>query len=330
MSEITEKKINVDVKIRWHIKYNPPEPINKSLPPCWFSLMSCSVKNSGKTYNIIQLLTAYENSGITQDGEECVMRTIWFSGSTATSKNNSIVKTLKSLADEDIYDIDGSNVEKLKEAYDDCLEEKQAIERYVEYEETWKKWKKVGEDKLSSLELLILDEKDFVAPNKLLDKPKYKRPRCVFMVFDDLISNPSIFNYRKGNFLNTLIPKHRHDAPNLVPLNIILISQNFNSIPPIIRKNIDIFVMCKTANTQKLLEGIANEVGGVIGMKDLEKLYFYATSFQYGTLIVNIHPREEIRFRLGWDTKLCLDDYCDCVEKGKPKGSCGRKDKPKK
>lgn len=326
MTEITEKKIDVNVKIRRHIKYNPPEPKNKFLPPCWFSLMSCSVKNSGKTYNVIQLLTAYENSGITQDGEECVMRTIWFSGSTATSKNNSIVKTLKSLAEEDIYDIDGSNVEKLKEAYDDCLQEKQQIEKYVEYEEIWKKWKRVGEDKLSSLELLILDEKDFVAPNKLLDKPKYKRPRCVFMVFDDLISNPAIFNLRRGNFLNTLIPKHRHDAPHLCPLNILLISQNFNSIPPIIRKNIDIFVLCKTANTQKLLESIGNEVGGVIGMKDLERLYFYATAIQYGTLIINLHPREETRFRLGWDTELKIDDGmpCDCESKGKKKYSCGK------
>jgi hypothetical protein len=326
MSDIKESKIDVNIKIRRHIKYNPPEPKNKSLPPCWFSFMSCSVKNSGKTYNVIQLLTAYENSGITQEGEECVMRTIWFSGSTATSKNNAIVRTLKSLAEEDIYDIDGSNVDKLKDVYNDCLAEKQGIEKYVEYENAWKKWKQVGEDKLSELELLILDERDFVAPKDLLDKPLYKRPRCVFMVFDDLISNPSVFNYKKGNFLNTLIPKHRHDSPNLVPINILLISQNWNSIPPIIRKNIDIFVLCKTANTQKLLEGVSNEVGGVIGMKDLERLYFYATSFPYGTLIINLHPRENIRFRLGWDTELKLDDGlpCDCESKGLKKYSCGK------
>jgi hypothetical protein len=325
MSDIREKKIDVNVKIRKHVKYNPPEPKNKSLPPCWFSFMSCSVKNSGKTYNVIQLLTAYENSGITQDGEECVMRTIYYSGSTATSKNNAIIRTLKSLAPEDIYDIDGANVNVLKEVYDDCLREKQEIEKYVEYEEIWNKWRKVGEDKLSALELLILDERDFVAPHKLEDKPKYRRPRCVFMVFDDLISNPSVFNLRKGNFLNKLIPLHRHDAPNLVPVNILLISQNWNSIPPIIRKNIDIFVLCKTANSQKLLESVINEVGGVISMKDLERMYFYATSFPFGTLIINLHPREEIRFRLGWQTELKLDDTpCDCESKGKKKYSCGK------
>jgi hypothetical protein len=326
MSDIREKKIDVNVKIRKHVKYNPPEPKNKSLPPCWFSFMSCSVKNSGKTYNVIQLLTAYENSGITQDGEECVMRTIYYSGSTATSKNNAIIRTLKSLAPEDIYDIDGANVNVLKEVYDDCLREKQEIEKYVEYEEIWNKWKRIGEDNLTALELLILDEKDFVSPNKLEDKPLYKRPRVVFMVFDDLISNPSVFNLRKGNFLNKLIPLHRHDAPNLVPVNILLISQNWNSIPPIIRKNIDIFVLCKTANSQKLLESVINEVGGVISMKDLERMYFYATSFPFGTLIINLHPREEIRFRLGWQTELMIDDGmpCDCESKGKKRYSCGK------
>jgi hypothetical protein len=288
--------------------------------------MSCSVKNSGKTYNVIQLLTAYENSGITQDGEECVMRTIYYSGSTATSKNNAIIRTLKSLAPEDIYDIDGANVNVLKEVYDDCLREKQEIEKYVEYEEIWNKWKRIGEDNLTALELLILDEKDFVSPNKLEDKPLYKRPRVVFMVFDDLISNPSVFNLRKGNFLNKLIPLHRHDAPNLVPVNILLISQNWNSIPPIIRKNIDIFVLCKTANSQKLLESVINEVGGVISMKDLERMYFYATSFPFGTLIINLHPREEIRFRLGWQTELMIDDGmpCDCESKGMKRYSCGK------
>ena len=325
MSDITEKKIDVNIKIRKHIKYNPPMPKNKSLPPCWFSFMSCSVKNSGKTYNVIQLLTAYENSGITQDGEDCEMRTIWYSGATATSKNNAIIRTLKSLAPEDIHDIDGSNVGVLKEVYDDCLREKQEIETYVEYEEIWNKWKRIGENKLSALELLILDEKEFIEPNKLPDKPKFRRPRVVFMVFDDLISNPSIFNLRKGNFLNKLIPLHRHDAPNLVPVNILLISQNWNSIPPIIRKNIDIFVLCKTANSQKLLESVINEVGGIISMKDLERLYFYATSFPFGTLIVNLHPREEIRFRLGWETELKIDDKpCDCESRGKKKYSCGK------
>jgi hypothetical protein len=325
MSAVIEKVIKVNAKIRPHKPYNPPEPNNKALPPLWFSLLSSSVKNSGKTYNIIELLTAYENSGITHEGEKAEMRTIWFSGSTATSENNSIIRTLKSLAPEDIHDIDRTSVDKFKEVYMEALKEKKEIEDYMEYEHTYKRWKDVGEDKLTALELLILDEKDFVAPRNLMDKPKYKRPRVIFWVMDDLLGNPLVFGYRKDNFVNNIIIKHRHSARELVPINMILISQNFKSVSTIVRKNIDIFVLLKNANKQKLIENISNEVGGIIGTKDVEKLYDYAMTFPYGSLIISTHPKEKIRFRMGWNKELCLDDkLCDCVSKGKPFGSCGK------
>lgn len=322
--KITSKTINVNMKIRPHKKYNPPEPNNKNLPPLWFSLLSSSSKNTGKTWNVIELITAYENSGITQDGEKAEIRTIWFSGSTATSDNNSIIRTLKSLDFEDIHNISRSNVDKFDEVYAEALKEKQDIEDYMEYETAWKKWKKEGEDKLSNLELLLLDEKDFVKPKDLMDVPKYKRPRVIFWVMDDLISNPLVFNQRKENFVNNMIIRHRHSARELVPVNLLLISQNFKSVSTLIRKNIDIFVLLKNANKIKLLENISNEVGSIIGLKQLEELYDYATSFPFGSLIVNTHPKEKIKFRKGWDTELCLKNFCDCVSKGKPEGSCGK------
>jgi hypothetical protein len=326
MSAIIEEKINVNMKIRKHKPYNPPEPINKSLPPLWFSLLSSSVKNSGKTWNIIELLTGYENSGLIYNGEKAEMRTIWFSGSTANSENNAIIRTLKSLAPDDIHDIDRTNVNKFKEVYEEALQEKQDIEDYMEYEAIYKKWRLLGENKLSALELLILDEKDFVHYNKLPDMPLYKRPRVIFWVMDDLISNPLIFGYRKDNFVNNIIIKHRHSARDLLPINLLLISQNMKSVPTIVRKNIDIFVMLKNANKQKLIEAVANEVGGIVGIKDVDKLYDYATSFPFGSLIINTHPKETIRFRMGWDKQLTLNDLtpCNCESKGLKKFSCGK------
>lgn len=327
MSEIIEKKIKVNAKIRPYKKYHPPEPNNTMLPPLWFSMLSASAKNSGKTYNVIQLLTAYENSGFTQEGEKCEMRTIWYSGSTATSKNNAIISTLKSLARNDIHNIDGDNINVLKEVYNECLQEKQQIEKYMEYEATYKKWIRVGEDKLDALELLILDEKDFVHYDKLLDKPLYRRPRVVFMIWDDVLGNPMIFSYKKDNWINRTIIKHRHDAEDLVPMNMILISQNFKSVSTIVRKNCDLFVMLANANKKKLLESIADEVGGIVGLKDLERLYDFAMKEKYGALIVSIHPADKIHFRLsGWNREIKIgDDKCDCVSKGKEYGSCGRK-----
>lgn len=325
MSEIIEKKIKVNTKIRPYKRYHPPEPTNPFLPKLWFSLLSSSAKNTGKTYNIIQLLTAYENSGFTQENEKCEMRTIWFSGSTATSKNNAIIRTLKSLDSNDIYDIDSKSVGKLQEVYEECLREKQDIERYMEYEMTYKKWRQVGEDKLDALELLILDERDFVAPKDLIDKPKYKRQRVVFMVFDDLLNNPLVFGYKRSNFINQTIILHRHDSPDRVPINMLLISQSFKSVPTLVRKQIDYFVMLKNANKIKLLQNIQDEVGGVVGMNDLVKLYDYAMGVEYGALIVSIHPADNIRFRLSWDKELTLGETpCDCESKGKPKYSCGK------
>jgi len=308
MSAVIEKKIKVNTKIRPYVKYNPPEPNNQFLPKLWFSLLSSSAKNTGKTYNIIQLLTAYENSGFTQDGEKCEMRTIWYSGSTATSKNNAIIRTLKSLADEDIYDISKDNVGKLQEVYDECLQEKQQIEKYMEYETIYKKWQKLGENKLDTLELLILDEKDFVHYNKLEDKPLYKRPRVIFMVFDDLLNNPLVFGYKRANFINQTIILHRHDSADRVPINMLLISQSFKSVPTLVRKQIDYFVMLRNANKKKLLENITEEVGGIISLDNLIKLYDHAMKEEYGALIVGIHPADPIHFRLSWDKQLTLAD----------------------
>jgi hypothetical protein len=326
MAAVVEKPIKINMKIRAFKKYSPPEPNNKSLPPLWFSMLSASAKNSGKTYNVIQLLTAYENSGFTQEGEKCEMRTIWYSGSTATSKNNAIIRTLKSLAPEDIHNLDSGNVNVLKEVYDECVKEKEDIEKYMEYEMVYKKWRKEGEDKLDALELLILDEKDFVHPRNLEDKPLYKRPRVVFMIWDDVLGNPLIFSYKKDNWINKTIIRHRHDAEGLVPVNMILISQSFKAVSTIVRKNADLFILLRNANKKKLLENVSEETGGVVSTKDLEKLYDHCMKEEYGALIVSIHPADKIRFRLSWDKELTLGDTtpCNCESKGKPKYSCGK------
>ena len=145
------------------------------------------------------------------------------------------------------------------------------------------------------------------------------------MVFDDVLGNPLIFSYRKDNWINKTIIKHRHDAEELVPMNMILISQNFKSVSTIVRKNCDLFILLRNANKKRLLENVQDEVGGVVGMKDLENLYDYAMKEEYGALIVSIHPSDKIHFRLGWDKELTLDSLpCDCVSRGKPKYSCGK------
>ena len=116
------RKLKVNNKMRDYDKYEPPQPINKLLPPTYNIVLSCSPKGGGKSYNCVELLTAYENSGFKNSkGERVQMRTIWISGGTSQSKQNNILNTLKSLHKDDRIDIDSNMDEKMKEIYKQLL-----------------------------------------------------------------------------------------------------------------------------------------------------------------------------------------------------------------
>jgi hypothetical protein len=325
---VANKLKNVQAKVRNYKKYEAPKPINKLLPPLWFSMISASPKGAGKTYNTVQLLTAYEESGFTFEEKKAEMRIIWFSANTIHSKQNAIVKTLKTLDEVDMYEVSEKNNNIFQEVYDDILAEKQEIELYNEYRDIYKKFIKRGITKLNDLELMELERRDYVDPKKDPDAPKWLVPRIVFWVLDDLIGNKEVFGYKRGNYLNTLITRHRHDSPDLVPINLIFITQSFKAIPPIIRKNSDLFVLLKNANRKKVIEQISEEVGSVLSEKDFEKYYDYICGIQHGALIINVHKdeHESRRVRLSWDNALTLpEDRCKCVSEGKAYGSCGKK-----
>lgn len=327
INEIKLKNINAEV--RKYKKYKAPTPNNKALPPLWFSMVSASPKGAGKTYNTIQLLTAYEESGFTFDGEDAKMRVIWFSGATAFSKQNAIIRTLKTLDEKDIYEINDKNSDVFQTVYDSILEEKQEIEAYNEYRDLYKKFMKGDINKLTDVELMELEDRDYVNPDEDPNAPEYKVPRITFFVLDDLIANPVVFGYRKSNWINKLVIKHRHDSDVLVPINLIMISQNFKSIPTIIRKNSDMFVLLKNSNRKKIIEQVSDEVGSILSIEDFTKYYDYICDIPYGSLIINVHKDENDarRIRLGWDTILTQEDIkkCKCVSKGLPYGSCGLK-----
>jgi predicted oxidoreductase (fatty acid repression mutant protein) len=325
----TIKLKNINAEVRKYKKYKAPQPNNVLLPKLWFSLMSASPKGSGKTYNIVQLLTAYEESGFTYDGEPAEMRIVWMSGNTIHSKQNAIIKTLKTLDEKDMYEITDKNIDKFQEVYDELLNEKQEIERYNEYRDIYNKFIKGDINKLTDVELLELEDRDFINPDNDPDAPKWKVPRIVFMVFDDLIGNSMVFGYKKNNWVNKIIVKHRHDAPNLVPINLLMISQSFKAIPTIIRKNTDIFVLLKNANRKKIIEAVSDEVGSILSVEQFTRYYDYTSSIEHGALIISCHKDEkkELRIRMGWDTALQLPvERCKCISEGKPFGSCGKKE----
>ena len=297
-------------KLRKHTKYEPPQPRNKDLPPTFNILLSCSPKGGGKTYNVVQLLTNYENSGfISQDGNDVKMRTIWISGGTANSKQNSILDTLNSLHKEDLINMEDDVDEQMKILYDDLKQERDDIEAYNVYRKVYNKYvKSKNLTNLSLEELTLLKFKDFIDPDEDPDCPRdldgniLYHPRMVFLVLDDMIGSDGYGNNRK-NFINRLAIKSRHESDELVGLNLIFIAQSFKAIPPVVRKQTDIFVLLKSASRNYIIDAIAEEVGSHFNKVEIEGYYDEIMRIPYGSLILSIHKKEQEthRVRMGWD-----------------------------
>ncbi len=187
------KSVNSD--IRKFDKYEPPQPRDKSLPPTYNIILSCAVKNGGKTTNIVQLLTAYENGGgfVSSTGESVRQRVIWCAGGTARSKQNNILTTLKSLHDDDRIDLEDNIDERLNEIYDSLLAERDTIEEYNEYRRVYKKFMKSNIANMTDEELQLLEWKSFINPAEDPDAPRdydgniLYHYRMVFLVLDDMI-----------------------------------------------------------------------------------------------------------------------------------------------
>jgi len=302
---------NITNKIRKYTPYEPPQPRNKLLPPTYNIVLSASPKGGGKTYNCIQLLTNYEESGfVSEKGEDVRMRTIWVSGGTSRSKQNAILDTLKTLHDDDRIDIEEGVDSRLKEIYEEVKLERDEIEVYNVYRKTYDKFMK--SKSLSNLtldELTLLEWKDFIDPKDDPDCPKDKEgnilyhPRMVFLILDDMIGSDGFSSMKRGNFLNRLAVKSRHESEELVGMNLFFITQSFKAIPAVIRRQTDIFVLLKSASRSQILDAISEEVGSHFSKEELTSYYDDIMKIPYGSLILSIHKKEkdEHRVRTGWD-----------------------------
>jgi len=313
--KLTQLKKITD-KIRPYTKYEPPQPVNKDLPPTYNIILSASNKGSGKSYNIVQLLTNYEESGfISSDNKPVKMRTIWISGGTSNSKQNSILNTLKTLSKDDRIDLEENVDEYLRVLYEEIKQERDMIEVFNIYRDVYNKFIKYKNiNKLSYEELSLLKMKNFIQPDIDCECPRDNNgdilyhPRMIFLVLDDMIGSDGYSN-KRGNFLNRLAIKSRHESDELVGLNLIFISQSFKSIPAIIRRQTDVFVLLKNSNKEYIIDSISEEVGSYFSKKELLEHYNEVSKISYGALILSIHKKEkdENRIRLGWTTRIERD-----------------------
>ena len=313
-----KRLINITDKIRSYTPYDPPQPRNTLLPPNFNIILSASPKGGGKTYNCIQLLTNYEDSGfVSSKGEDVKMRTVWISGGTSRSKQNSILDSLKTLHDDDRIDIEENVNERLKDVYQDLKDERDLIEAYNVYRDVYKKFMKYKNlEKLTLDELTLLKYKQFVDPKEDPDAPRDKEdnllyhPRMVFLVLDDLIGSDGYSSNKRGNFLNRLAVKSRHESEDLVGLNLFFITQSFKSIPSIVRRQCDVFVLLKSASRSYIIDAISEEVGSHFSKEEIAEYYDKIMKIEYGSLILSIHKKElpENRVRIGWSQVILRDE----------------------
>lgn len=273
---------------------HPDFPVN-----LFFTYCSFGMKNSGKTYSIVKLISLFEKYPVKDaDGEIMENRVIWFSP-TSNFSSNSIVHTLKCLdADEDIYENVTEDV--VEKVFNEVKAEKELLKKKHEYTEAYKRFLKSKDpSRLKIEDILLLGEYNFEPPKDVFGNLKNY---CYFFVLDDLIGQKdSVFGVKKNNFLSNLVIKHRH-----YQINLVMTAQQQKYIPPIIRSNLDIIQMFKTASV-KVLENLYEEVSNILTYEEFVQLFKYCTDQQYGSLIINNHQDATRRFWLNWDRALTIN-----------------------
>ena len=291
---ITEHKLtgldNEPIKTN---KKSTPKSENSNLPPCYFTSIFIESKGSCKTYSLDKLLKNYEKYPIYDyEGHKLNMCIIVFCP-TLNSAANPIYQTLNNLDENDII-LEYADY-KLLEKLDEIEKEKTDIEEYNYYLQVWKKFIKIEENVNLLLpdELIILSKFDFREPELIQNKPLYKYPRVNFLVFDDLVGDPHAFK-RGHSAINNLCIRHRH-----LQCNLLFTTQYIKAIPPVLRRNLDIFVLFKFANAQSVVDQIYPEISGIITEEDFKYLFEYATKDPHHSLIIDSTSKNKFKKKLG-------------------------------
>ena len=136
---------------------------------------------------------------------------------------------------------------------------------------------------------------------KDIPHPPYKYPRINFLVFDDLVGDANAFK-KSHSAINNLCIKHRH-----LQCNLLFTTQYIKAIPPVLRRNLDIFVIFKFANVQSVVEQIYPEISGIIKEEEFETLFEYATKERHNALIIDQTSKQNV-FKLNWDVALKINN----------------------
>lgn len=293
---ILEVPIDNIPKVNFQISKKPiPQSSNKNLPLMFNTQLYIGSKGRGKTHSLVSLLSLYESSVISDGISDYKMR-CFLIAPTAYSTANTIYQSLKSLDKSDIY-LEYSD-EILQGIIDDIKKKSDDYQEYLDYKKIYDKFIK-NENKLTDEELEELDKFDFKEPYELFEEVK---PYVNFIIFDDLVGTGS-FTLKTKSLINNLTIKHRH-----LKCNLIFTTQGFKQIPPIVRNNIDIYVIFKSASHKEVLDKIYQDINGYISYDDFKELYEYATGDNHDSLVLinNSLDKKGLEIRKNWDKKLLL------------------------
>lgn len=272
-----------------------PQSSNRSLPMMFNTQLYTGSKGRGKTYALVSLLSMYENSKISDGTTDYDMRIILIAP-TVYSSANSIYQSLKSLDKRDIH-LEYSD-ELLEGILDDIKAKSDEYQEFLDYKTIYDKFKKLkNEKKLKDEELELLYAYDFQSPDEVFGDIK---PKVNFLIFDDLIGTGA-FNRKAKSLITNLTIKHRH-----LKTNLIFTTQGFKQIPAIIRNNIDIYVIFKSASYKEVLDKIYNDLSGYLTYEDYKEAYEHATKDNHDSLVIinNSMDGKGMQLRRNWDKEI--------------------------
>jgi len=298
IQEISIAGLNNDpIKVK---KPNIPQSNNKDLPRFFFNMLLVAQKHSGKTFLLAKLIKNYQKTKILDDeGNIHKVRVILFAP-TAFSESNKIFETLN-VEPNDIH-VNYSD-DQLLNVLDEIKQENEEIKEYKKKLELYEKFKRVKNiHELSDDEVLELHMFKFNKHH--IEKPKHEHERVNFLIFDDIIGTNNGAFRKSGSALQNLIIKNRHHFTN-----VILTTQYIKSTNPIIRENIDIWVLYKSQNKKSLIDKIYELVSGVVSEEHFIELFEHATEKPYSAFVIDNHKEtpKENKFKINWNTIIRIN-----------------------
>ncbi len=264
-----------------HVKPHP-----KGMFPLHFTQVYVGRCGSGKTNCALQLIKQYLD-------HESFSKAYWVS---PTADETGGLKSLK-LPIEDIYNYDRiksnprgvideilTRIKADSNLYDRNEEYKKIYAKYIKIKNSKLEWYEL-QSTLGPAEFRLLREANFGPPLKL----PFPSP---LVVLDDL-SHSNVYDRGNSNTFINLLLRHRHVWH--YGLSIIMMAQNFKSIPKALRQNISQYFLWQTHDSDQL-DDIYREIA-LCTKEDFMKLYTIATSEDHDFLSVDIPAPEGKHFR---------------------------------